>query len=43
MNDQEESFDEKPTMSGGIQNKVFREMSFVNYMTTISSNEKLPI
>lgn len=40
MNDQEESFDEKPTMSGGIQNKVFREMSFVNYMTTISSNEK---
>ena len=38
--EKEESFDEKPTMSGGIQNKVFREMSFVNYMTTISSNEK---
>ena len=40
MNEQEESFDEKQTMSGGIQKKVFREMSFVDYMTTISSNEK---
>ena len=42
-NNDEQYNDADDSMTGGVKRRVFREMSFVDYMTTITTNEKSQI